>query len=583
MPRLEIQLRLRALILVCVVLAAGLWPADSASPLDLLRRRLGSVPNVFTSSSRQFTVVGHEPGSELGPPSRSSIRKDYLQMEPSLVVVTCERIKSELGYLFRQQQDGWESGITLHIDGRGDPDMPVNVTASYSNRGWQFRIYLPGQVNKRRLIRAVVRALLLDIANRGNPGRLAEVPLWLQEGIAARLYALWGPSIAQGIGTRMYGLDGPKMVVNRQVAPAFEVDYTDLLEPERRYLELFEAIGFPDLHLPHSGQLEGYDWQTFQACSHVFVSELVKLKQGRERLWNSIGLLAKYRNSQMAFMDAFKEVFPTVLAADKWWSVALIDFKSREDEMRWSEARTLARLKDILHVSVTLRRGTNSVPGMKELMFQDLIRETSFAKHRPILIQSIAKLVIMQVNSRRDLARLILDYRVAIEGYVKKQDRAGPGSANLGKLHKQEFTEQFDLLDGIRFDMKLVASPEPKRPVDLARVERLLVEQRRDRVPDKAVAASPIEQLLAAENRRMVAERSSDVGPVGRLLVKERSRLVSEREKIDRLLGVERQRMEAERSVEMSTVERLLIREAERLEKEKRDLDQLEREIVGKR
>ena len=581
MFRLKTNIILLLLILMGVGLGRGRLSAQPLAPgLQAIKERLGPLPRVYSSSTRQFVVVGHEPGSELGPPSRSKIRQDYMQMEPGLVVVSCEKVKTELLLLFRRQKNDWESLITVYVDGKGDPDMPINVSANYSNRGWQFRLVVPGQMEKRRFVRAIVRALLQEMANRGNHSpRVAEVPLWMQEGIAAHMYSMWGPALALGIGTHVWGLDGPTLVVHRHPLRVFEQDYEDLLEPERRHLELFDPVSFGELQMPAERQLEGYDWETFQACSHVFVTELLKLKQGREMMWNNIGLLANFRNAQLAFMEAFKPVFPSVLAADKWWSVALVDFKLRDDQMHWSEERTLARLRDILHVPVSIRIGTNAVPGLKEMMFQELITETSYGKHRPILLQSISKLVIMQVNSRRDLARILKDYRAAIEGYIRKQDANSAPSAS--RLHKKDIVEQLDLLDGIRFDFKLIRSPEPDRGVDLDRAE-FLVNRKAEATRVLAANTKPIDRLLRAEERRLkaAAEREEKVQ---QLLLRERERLEDERGRIDRLLAAEGKRLEQKQAAEITTVERILVEERRRLERQRQNIRLLEQEIIRTR
>lgn len=441
--------------------------------MSLLKQRLGSMPKIYTSSSQQFIVVGYEPGSPNGPPDRAMIRSNHVQLDPAVLVATCERVRSHLLLLLRRQEDKWEAPITIRIIGRGDPDMPIGVAGGLGARGWRFTLTVPGQVKRTRLVRAIVRGILLDVANRGNMTRkVAEIPLWLQEGIAARLSALWGYSLASGINHQLYGLDGPKMVVNRAPTSVFDQTYRDLLGPERRHLDLFDPVGFTDLQHPLPGHLEGYHWRTFQACSHVFVAQLLKMKDGEKMLWGMIGALSEYSNAQFAFLDSFKSVFATALAADQWWSLVLVDFKTRDPTMRWGEQRSLARLQEILQAPVTIRRSTNTVPVMKEMMFQDLLRETPYRQHRPIIAQSIAKLVIMRFNAQEDLARLIHDYRGTLENYLRRQD--GKIDSSAAKLLKRETIEKLNLLDGIRFDMKLVASPEPEKPLDLNRVEKLI-------------------------------------------------------------------------------------------------------------
>jgi len=491
MHRLQFQTPSAILIRLCAFLLAGCCSASAANTIKQLRAKLGTLAPVYTSASQQFMAVGFEPGAPHGPPDRSMIRSNYVQLDPAVLVATCERVRSYFMLLMRQQNDKWESTVTFRIVGRADPDSKIDVRGGRSSRGWRFNITVPGQVERRRLVRAIVRGILLDIANRGNETlEVTEIPLWMQEGIAARLCALWGESITSSINHQVFGLDlNPRaldlnqaMFVRHQ-APSSVVDqtYRDLLGPERRHLELFGPVGFTDLQHPLPGQLDGNRWSTFQACAHVFVAQLLDLKDGEKMLWNTIKALHRYRNAQFAFLESFKAAFASALAADQWWSVVMVDFQTRDPTMRWDEARSLARLDEILHAPVTIRTSSNSVPVVKEMMFQKLIRETPFRQHRPIIAQSIAKLVIMQVNARDDLANLIKDYRETLGDYLQRND--GKIDSAAAKLLKKNTIEKLDLLDGIRFDLKLVASPEPEKPLNLKRVEQMINEAAARRTP----------------------------------------------------------------------------------------------------
>ena len=462
--------RLAASVVVCFMAGATV-SADTG-----VAERLGRIPRVLTSATGQFYVIGHEPGSPGGPPPLSNIRSNHVQLDPQVLAMTCEHVKSELLYLL-QTNDQWKCTISVQVDGPAPPETPVGVSATRRPDKWRFTLRLPGQLERFRLVRAIVRALLLELANRDNPGpRLAEVPLWLQEGMSAQLYAMHGDALAAGVGARVYGLTEdaavPKLVVNRR-PQSYERNYTELLSLARRHFALFDPVDFSTLQLPSPANREGFAWLTFQHSAHLFVAELLKLPEGREGLLRTFRELQRFLNPQLAFLSAFADRFPTALAADKWWTLACVDFKSREANLRWSEAQTLLRLKEILHVPVEIRTATNAVPESRVMMTQELIRETAFQDHRPILMQSVRALFFVEMNSRRDLARLIRDYRDTIADYVRANE-SGAGSPARFKVMRDAALERLDLLDGIRFDFKLVASPEPDKPVDLERVERML-------------------------------------------------------------------------------------------------------------
>lgn len=461
------------MVLVWLVVGGGLRAAE----VDV-GSRLGQLPQVMTSASGQFLVVGHEPGSPQGPPPLSNIRSNHVQLDPRVLAIACEQVKTELLALLRTG-DQWRGGIAVHVDGPADPDTPVGVSAARRSDGWRFTLRLPGQVERLKLVRAMVRVLLLELANRDNQGaRLAEVPLWMQEGLAAQLYAIHGDSLAAGVGARIFGLDAdgaaPKIVISRR-PQSYDRNYTELLSLARRHFALFEPVEFAALQFPRPADLEGFAWLTFQYSAHLFVAELLHLADGAPGLLRTLAELKGFLNPQLAFLKAFAGQFPTALAADKWWTVVCVDFKSRETNLRWSEAHTLTRLKELLHVPVDVRADAEAVPERRDLMMQDLIRETAFSDHRGILLRVVRALLYVELNSQPDLARLIRDYRQVLVDYVGAiEEDGGDSTPARFKLVKESTNERLDLLDGIRFDFKLLASPEPPQPVDLDRVERLL-------------------------------------------------------------------------------------------------------------
>ncbi|MBL6766287.1 MAG: hypothetical protein ISQ14_15135 [Verrucomicrobiae bacterium] len=460
---------------ICGLVLMGLIAAVHGA--GNLRSKLGHLPRVMTSATGQFVVLGFEPGSPNGPPPLSSIRTNHVQLDPGVLVLTCERVKSEF-LLLLNIGDKWKGAVSIHVDGRAQADTDLEVSATRMRDGWGFRLRLPGQIERMRLVRALVRVLLLEIANRENTsGRLAEVPLWMQEGLAAQLYAMHGDALAASIGLQVFGLDEelavPKVMLGRNIPQSYERNYTELLSMARRHFELFEPAEFATLQMPLPKDREGFAWVTFQYSAHLFVAELLRLPDGREGMMRALTELKGFLNPQLAFLKAFEARFPNALAADKWWSLICVDFKSREVNLRWSEADTMQRLKEILYTPVSVRTDIDSVPEERVMMMQDLIRETAFKDHRPILARALRALLFVEGNSRRDLARLIRDYRTVIEEYLKGNETGGRSTGSF-KVVKDAAIERLDLLDGIRFDFKLVASPEPDREVDLDRIERLL-------------------------------------------------------------------------------------------------------------
>lgn len=470
------------LILLAGLLTGGVNGAEDPGPPDKepklsVRERIGPLAQVYRSASQQFFVVGHIPGAPKGPPSLSQIREGHLQLDPSVLAITCELVKLELlNYL--KLDDKWQSTISVVVNGTAPPESNIGVAAIAGSRGYTYRLELPGQIPKQRLVRSLVRALLLEIINRQqNGGRFTEVPRWLQEGLAAHMFAQKGDILLQGITARVFGLDGPKMVTDARTQTTFDRTYEGSLAAAFRHLQLTEPLGFNQLNLPDPGQLTGYGWKTYQHSSHLFIAELLRLQNGPEALAELLLQLPKFLNPQLALLKAYKQHFRTALELDKWWSLVLVDFRSRGPNLRWGQSRALEHLNEIMYAPMVIRADTNSVPITREMHFQQLIQDTDFIVHKKILQHALRKLSIVQLNANRDLARLINDYRLTLDEYIRKREGSSNSRKELPtsvKLTKKKTIEQLDLLDGIRFDYKLVASPEPEKPMDLERIEKLL-------------------------------------------------------------------------------------------------------------
>jgi hypothetical protein len=421
-------------------------------------------PHVLTGRSRQMIVVGYNPGSPWGPPSFSEIRSNSMQMIPAVALLSAERIKEEL---LKQlgREDSWRGTISVIIRGKVSPDDEILIRSEFGRGGWKFKVHTPGQVKRLRYLRAIVRALLLEIANRQNTTRrLAEVPLWLQEGMAAHLFSRAGPAL----------------VLENRTQIDYTHDHLAGLGELRQHFRVMSPLTFENLSLPQGKFLKGMGWETFQRSAHLFVMELLRLPEGRSGLFHTLELMPAFLNQQLAFRKAFEKRFRTALDLEKWWAVNVVSFIGREKNLRWGESKSLERLQQIFSKPVQVRTDTNTAPTTKSMGLQDLIESTRFADHRAILINTINQLTIVQANSQSDLARLIGDYRDALMKYltqrskVRTTDRSRASSG--GTLARKTAIKQFDLLDDIRKDFTDLAKPVEKED-SVEAAERLLNRQ----------------------------------------------------------------------------------------------------------
>ena len=128
---------------------------------------------VIGSSSGQFYVSTRGP---LSPQTLDlAVKSDLLTLEPTLLAVSCDRIKSEL---LRQlnMPDQWRGKIFVHLHPVRSVDEPITVVSERFAGNWQCIVELPDAIDRNRLVEAIVRGTLLEIANRNAHGRPPKFP-----------------------------------------------------------------------------------------------------------------------------------------------------------------------------------------------------------------------------------------------------------------------------------------------------------------------------------------------------------------------------------------------------------------------
>ncbi len=426
------------------LVAASLWLAVDAAAQNALPE---VKPLVLESRSQQFKVVGYPAGTALGPPSLSHLLTNHVQMEPTVLVLTAERVRTEL-LAELGLGDVWMGRITITVQGDLPPTSPAVVESQWFPGGWRYQLTVPGQLDRPRLLRALTRALLLEVANRNNPSqRLAEIPLWLEEGLATHLLALHGETLVPEVRTRM--------AVVRSASP-------DVFAEARQFLRGRELVPFSDLSLMMAGQLDAARWQMFRRTSQLLVAELLNLPDGRAAMAEFVRQLPAYLNSQLAFLRAFAGRFQTMLDAEKWWSVVWMNFTASDRHMKLSLARSLDQLDEVLAAPIAVRLGTNAVPGRKALPLREVVANTDFMRHQPAVARAALQLQLLQVNSPVELGRLLGDYRQALLNYLRRRAAFSSQSTSASadaKLALKEVVEKLDLLDVIRADFRRLDSP----------------------------------------------------------------------------------------------------------------------------
>lgn len=409
----------------------------------------------YESRTQQFVVFGALPGTAYGAPDLSLLETNHIQIEPSVLVLTCERLKFEL-LKELNMSDGWTGQIHITVRGDMPPAEVVVVESQWFSNGWRYRMVLPGQMERPRLVRTLTRALLLELANRHNRSqRLAEIPLWLEAGLTTHLLAVHGETLVAENRTRRTIEQGLAAGVFREA---------------HRRLQGQPPPAFSDLTLVQAGQLDEEQWEVFCCVSQLLVAELLVLPEGRAGLRELLHLLPSYLNPQLAFLRAFELQFSTMLEVEKWWSAAWLNFAARDRHLRLSSDAALRQLQEILTTPIVVRVGTNASMGRKELPLRELIGNTEFARHQLAVAQATLQLQLLQTSAPAELARLTGDYRQSLLTYLKRRAEASANSTSKSadlKLAVKDVLQQLDLLDVIRTDFQRVApaaAPAPAVP-----------------------------------------------------------------------------------------------------------------------
>ncbi len=203
-----------------------------------------------------FLLVGHKNPSDTDEPN--------IELEPSPLVVSCERLKSlflvELGL-----NDQWQGRVNLVINAALDQKQQPRLTAMYNLDGWSYNLELPGTISQKVLVRWLMQTLVLEMANRGARSRSAEIPYWLVEGMSAQLQAFNLPTFILQPGEQMSG--------NRVKLKG--------LDAVRDQLRSHPPLSFQELSWPTDADVNGEGLELYRSCSQLFLEQLLQFRDGK--------------------------------------------------------------------------------------------------------------------------------------------------------------------------------------------------------------------------------------------------------------------------------------------------------------
>lgn len=402
---------------------------------------------VVESQTRQFTVRGPAgAATPLNRPMRTQSR-DLLTLDPSATAVSAERVKQalleELGLRDRFSRlaavRGLEPGrIVLNLSPR--QRLPL-VSRTPVHGGWTYQVDLPVQMTAHAFNEVLVQVLLVDLTAPDGAAAV-DLPLWLSAGLVAHLEesAVQPLFLDAGLESRM-----------ESRGESLEQRNT------KRFRTVFQsrtALSFEELSWPEN--VGSDEAGLFKPSAQFFVYALLRLPNGRDCLRTMVQRLARYRNWQFAFHEAFAAHFKEPKDVEKWWAVQLAAVTGRDLDKLWTDTLSLTRLEEALRVPVQIQFTGNRPPETSAVTLQNAVTRWNFTQEQIVLQRVARDLDSLRLRVAPDVVDLVDGYRLAIANYRSARDpqrdiyRGKSGAATSALYEQRAFQRRLDELDAQR-------------------------------------------------------------------------------------------------------------------------------------
>jgi hypothetical protein len=355
---------------------------------------------------------------------RATNAVSYVRLDPTVFAVSCERVKEAVLGEFGME-DRWRGMIAIVLHPTESDDELINVTSTRYKNNWGYRMDIPERVDRRRVIKAVIDVLLLEIANRKSGERSAEMPPWLSAGFTSHLEATVLSSIS---------LEPETTVVRKEKHP-------DPLKEVREMLSSQPPLSFNQLSLPEESMLVEPDAKFYGHCAHLFVHELLGLKDGRRCLQDMMLRLGEHLNWQTAFLKSFSGHFPRLIDADKWWSLIAAGYSGKETSIHWGRAETSRQLDDTLKTSVEVRLHQEDLPMKTVANLQKIISEWDYVRQFPVLRLKLNHLQALRLRVPPEIEPLVAEYIGVIDFYLEKRGKPVPDNGKIKRSARKAIEE----------------------------------------------------------------------------------------------------------------------------------------------
>ena len=415
-----------------------------------------------------FSMVSSISGAFFVSPSTATLsarslklatQPNLVALQPALLVVSCERIKQELQRALAIRGDPRGKIFIILKPAQSTADT-VDIVPERFAGIWNCHVRLPDVIDRDRLAKTIIRACLLEIANQNAVDRSTDIPEWLSQGLAQEVVASREEELI---------LEPPDAKENGMSVKRVRVDLTDnprLSGPNlRKFNPLAAAIEtlhtnapltFDELSWPTDAQISGDKEKIYEGSAHLFVSQLLRLKDGPAHLQTMLTELPNYLNWQFAFLDAFHADFAQTLDVEKWWALQVTQFTGRDLLHLWTPEESWRQLDAFFRFPIDVQIGPGA-PLRTDIKLQTILRGWSHTRQLQTLKKKLWDLDLVRMHVSPEFMPLVDDYRQVLQEIYKKCIATGrtppqPGSAAYQAI--QEAVQQLDALDARRASMR---------------------------------------------------------------------------------------------------------------------------------
>jgi len=398
---------------------------------------------------------------------------NLVRLKPPFLAIAAERFKLSLWQqLGIKANESWSGKIHLLVRPARSANETVIIASTPFLNHWNYEVELPDTLKKMRYARALSGVFLMELANRNaRPrGHTAELPPWLVDGLARQVISIEGDKILLTTPLKLDGnvLSGRLNEIERNFDP---------LANARLVLGSVPVLTFDQLSWPSGAQMDGDDGGAYLASVQLFVSELLKLKNGPEKLRTMLAELPSYMNWQTAFFSAFDDDFQRPVDVEKWWALQIVNFAAFAPGPHFTTDISRTRLEGLLAVPVEFRSDSNAMPVHADISLQAALKNLTAAQRDVVLRNKIRDIALVELRLAQPFSDLADGYRNALADFIGEMKKPAPVSVSQPKgttkhaapmNHKvslDETLKKLDALDHLRRELEAkIFLPLPGNP-----------------------------------------------------------------------------------------------------------------------